>query len=121
MHWRGRGGGPQPARAWRGRARKADAVLAAVDSAALTESALMDWTLLRAANQFWMLSEPERATAFLRTIRNRVTDTGPRTTLDALSATFAMNAGNVGHAVKVAAEVLASPEADDQAVAWAAR
>ncbi len=106
--------------AWQGRGREADAVLAAVDSAALTEPALMDWTLLRAANQFWMLSEPERATAFLRTIRNRVTDTGPRTTLDALSATFAMNAGNVRHAVKVAREVLASPAADDQAVAWAA-
>jgi len=106
--------------AWQGRGREADAVLADVDSTALTESALMDWTLLRAANQFWMLSEPERATAFLRTIRNRVTDSGPRTTLDALSATFAMNAGNVGHAVKVAGAVLASPSADDQAVAWAA-
>ncbi|OBG27848.1 AAA family ATPase [Mycobacterium sp. 852002-51057_SCH5723018] len=106
--------------AWRGRGREADAVLAAVDPTALAEPALMDWTLLRAANQFWMLSEPERATAFLRTIRNRVADEGPRTTLDALSATFAMNAGNVGHAVKVTGEVLASPSADDQAVAWAA-
>lgn len=106
--------------AWQGRGREADELLAAVDSAALTEPALMDWTLLRAANQFWMLSEPERATAFLRTTRNRITDAGPRTTLDALSATFAMNAGNVGHAVKVAGEVLASPSADDQAVAWAA-
>jgi hypothetical protein len=106
--------------AWQGRGRETDAVLAAVDSTALTEPALMDWTLLRAANQFWMLSEPERATAFLRTVRNRVTDAGPRTTLDALGATFAMNAGNVGHAVKLANEVLASPSADDQAVAWAA-
>ncbi|OBJ02381.1 AAA family ATPase [Mycobacterium sp. 1482292.6] len=106
--------------AWQGRGREADSVLADVDSSALTEAALMDWALLRAANQFWMLSEPERATAFLRTVRNRVTDTGPRTTLDALSATFAMNAGNVGHAVKVAGDVLASPSADDQAVAWAA-
>ncbi|MGO9381871.1 MAG: AAA family ATPase [Mycobacterium sp.] len=106
--------------AWQGRGREADAVLADVDSAALAEPALMDWTLLRAANQFWMLSEPERAAAFLRTIRNRVTDAGPRLTLDALSATFAMNAGNVGHAVRVAGEVLASPSADDQAVAWAA-
>jgi energy-coupling factor transporter ATP-binding protein EcfA2 len=106
--------------AWRGRGREADAVLAAVDTTALAEPALMDWTLLVAANQFWMLSEPERATAFLRTIRSRVTDAGPRSTLDALSATFAMNAGNVGHAVKVAGEVLASPSADDQAVAWAA-
>ena len=105
---------------FQGRGREADAVLAAVDFSALTESALMDWTLLQAANQFWMLSEPERATAFLRTIRNRVTDAGPRLTLDALSATFAMNAGNVGHAVKVAREVLSSPSADDQAVAWAA-
>jgi hypothetical protein len=106
--------------AWQGRGREADAVLAEVDSAALAEPALMDWTLLRAANQFWMLSEPERATAFLRTIRNRVSDAGPRTTLDALSATFAMNAGNVEYAVKIAREVLESPSADDQAVAWAA-
>lgn len=105
---------------WQGRGREADALLAEVDAAALAEPALMDWALLRAANQFWMLSEPERATAFLRTIRNRVTDPGPRTTLDALSATFAMNAGNVGYAVKVAGEVLDSPSADDQAVAWAA-
>jgi energy-coupling factor transporter ATP-binding protein EcfA2 len=106
--------------AWQGRGREADAVLAEVDSAALAEPALMDWALLRAANQFWMLSEPERATAFLRTIRNRIADAGPRTTLDALSATFAMNAGNVGYAVKIAGEVLDSPSADDQAVAWAA-
>lgn len=105
--------------AWQGRGREADAVLADVDSTGLTEAALMDWALLRAANQFWMLSEPERATAFLRTVRNRVADAGPRTTLDALSATFAMNAGNVGHAVKVADEVLTSSSADDQAVAWA--
>lgn len=105
--------------AWQGRGREADALLADVDSTGLTEAALMDWALLRAANQFWMLSEPERATAFLRTVRNRVADAGPRTTLDALSATFAMNAGNVGHAVKVAGDVLAAPSADDQAVAWA--
>ncbi len=106
--------------AWQGRGREADAVLAAVDSAALPEPDLMAWTLLRAANQFWMLSEPERATAFLQTIRNRITDAGPRTTLDALSATFAMNAGNVEHAVEIGRQVLASPSADDQAVAWAA-
>ncbi|MGD1279895.1 AAA family ATPase [Mycobacterium seoulense] len=106
--------------AWQGRGREADAVLAGVDPSGLTEAALMDWALLRAANQFWMLSEPERATAFLRTIRSRFSDAGARTTLAALSATFAMNAGNVGHAVKVAGEVLATPGADDQAVAWAA-
>jgi hypothetical protein len=106
--------------AWQGRGREADAVLDAVDSATLDEPDLMAWTLLRAANQFWMLSEPERATAFLRTIRNRVSSAGDRTTLDALSATFAMNAGNVGHAVDMGREVLASPSADDQAVAWAA-
>jgi tetratricopeptide (TPR) repeat protein len=106
--------------AFQGRGREADALLAAVDSAALSEPELMAWTQLRAANQFFMLGEPERATAFLRTIRNRVTDAGPRTTLDALSATFAMNAGNVGRAVEIARGVLASPSADDQAVAWAA-
>jgi tetratricopeptide (TPR) repeat protein/energy-coupling factor transporter ATP-binding protein EcfA2 len=106
--------------AFQGRGRDAEALLAAVDAAALSEPELMSWTLLRAANQFFMLSEPERATAFLRTIRNRIPDAGPRVTLDALSATFAMNAGNLGHAVDMAREVLASPAADDQAVAWAA-
>jgi hypothetical protein len=106
--------------AWQGRGRDAEAVLSEVDPARLNDADLMAWALPRAANQFWMLSEPERATAFLRTIRNRVAEAGPRITLDALSATFAMNAGNVGHAVKVAHAVLASPSADDQAVAWAA-
>ncbi len=106
--------------AWQGRGREAEAALSAVDPAALTEPELMAWTLLRAANQFWMLSEPERATAFLRTVRNRITDPASLTTLQALSATFAMNAGNVGHAVEVARGVLASESADDQAVAWAA-
>ena len=105
--------------AFQGRGREADAVLAEVDPAALSEPELIAWTLLRAANQFFMLGEPERATAFLRTIRNRVTDAGPRVTLDALSATFAMNAGSVGRAVDIAQGVLASPSADDQAVAWA--
>jgi len=77
-------------------------------------------TIMRMAEIYDLLSEPERATAFLRTIRNRVADAGPRITLDALSATFAMNAGNVGYAVKIAGEVLDSPSAGDQAVAWAA-
>jgi hypothetical protein len=102
-----------------GRGRDADAVLTEVDSAALSEPELIAWALVRAANQFFMLGEPERATAFLRTIRGRITDAGPRLTLDALGATFAMNAGSVGRAVGIAGGVLASPSADDQAVAWA--
>lgn len=106
--------------AFQGRGREAEELLAAVDSAALPEEELMRWTLLRAANQFFMLSEPERATAFLLTIRNRVADVGPRLTLDALSATFAMNAGNIEGAVEIAHRVLDSPAVDDQAVAWAA-
>ncbi|KUI04359.1 AAA family ATPase [Mycobacterium sp. IS-3022] len=106
--------------AWQGRGRDADAVLAEVDSAALSEHELMAWALPRAANQFWMLSEPERATAFLRATRNRVSSPMARTTLDALSATFAMNAGSVSRAVELADEVLRSPAADDTAVGWAA-
>jgi len=105
--------------AWQGRGRDADAVLADVDPAALTEAELMAWALPRAANQFWMLSEPERATAFLQTTRGRVTTPTARTTLDALSATFAMNAGSPTRAMQVATEVLASPDADDTAVGWA--
>ncbi|HEX2213185.1 MAG TPA: AAA family ATPase [Mycobacterium sp.] len=106
--------------AWQGRGREADAVLGEVDAAALTETELMAWALPRAANQFWMLSEPERATAFLRATRNRVSSPTAQTTLDALSATFAMNAGNPKRAKEIADEVLASPSADDTAVGWAA-
>ena len=62
----------------------------------------MAWALPRAANQFWMLSEPERATAFLQATRNRLTSATAQTTLDALSATFAMNAGNPGRAMQIA-------------------
>ncbi|HCN1198519.1 TPA: hypothetical protein N6M16_004999, partial [Escherichia coli] len=52
---------------WQGRGREADAVLAAVNPAELTETELMAWAIPRAANRFWMLNEPERATAFLQT------------------------------------------------------
>ena len=88
--------------AWQGRGREADEVLAAVDPDGLSDTELMAWALPRAANQFWMLSEPERATAFLQTTRNRVTSPVARTTVDALSATFAMNAGRPGRAMEIA-------------------
>src|SRR6478736_6114944 len=100
--------------------RAADAVLADVDPSTLSETELIAWALPRAANQFWMLSEPERATAFLRTTRGRVSTPVAQTTLDALSATFAMNAGSPNRAKQIADEVLASPAADDTAVGWAA-
>jgi len=106
--------------AWQGRGREADEVLAAVDPATLSDTELMAWALPRAANQFWMLSQPERATAFLQTTRNHVTSPAARTTVDALSATFAMNAGRPGRAMELAEEVLASPDADDTAVGWSA-
>jgi hypothetical protein len=106
--------------AWQGRGRDADAVLDEVDPSALSETELMAWALPRAANQFWMLSEPERATAFLQATRNRVTSPSARTTLDALSATFAMNAGSPARAKQIADEVLSSQAADDTAVGWAA-
>ncbi len=106
--------------AWQGRGREADSVLAKVDAAALSEDEVMAWALPRAANQFWMLSEPERATAFLQNTRKRISTTAARLTLDALSATFAMNAGNVARALEIAGGVLDDPEAEDMAVAWAA-
>ena len=106
--------------AWQGRGRDADAVLAEVDPTTLTDTELMSWALPRAANQFWMLGEPERATAFLKTTRARVTSSIARTTLDALSATFAMNAGSPSRAMDVATTVLASPDADDTAIGWSA-
>jgi tetratricopeptide (TPR) repeat protein len=106
--------------AWQGRGREADEVLAAVDADVLAETDVMAWALPRAANQFWMLSQPTQAVAFLQTVRNRVSGPGPRATLDALAATFVMNAGTPLRALRLADEVLASPYADDVAVGWAA-
>ncbi len=105
--------------AWQGRGREADATLAEVDPAGLTEEQLMAWALPRAANQFWMLSEPERAVIFLQNVRGRVGSASSRITLDALSGTFAMNAGNVRRALEIADEVLSQPDAPEMAVAWA--
>ncbi len=104
---------------WQGRGREADSVLAGVDVGRMSEDQLMAWALPRAANQFWMLSEPERATTFLQNIRGRLSAASSHSTLDALSATFAMNAGNVHRAVELAATVLDRPDAPDMAVAWA--
>ncbi|MGV9798239.1 AAA family ATPase [Mycobacterium sp. NPDC003449] len=105
--------------AWQGRGREAGAVLDEIDPAGLDEPDLMAWALPRAANQFWMLSEPERATAFLQATQRRVSSAA-RVTLDALSATFAMNSGAPQRAVETAAEVLGAPDADDTAIGWAA-
>ncbi|CAN3130249.1 AAA+ ATPase domain-containing protein [Mycobacterium sp. smrl_JER01] len=106
--------------AWQGRGREADAVLGEIDPAALTEEELLAWALPTAANQFWMLSEPERATAFLHSTRGKMRTAAARITLDALAATFSMNAGNLVRASELARDVLASPDADDTAVGWAA-
>jgi hypothetical protein len=106
--------------AWQGRGRDADAVLAAVNPEGLSPSELIAWALPRAANQFWMLSEPERATAFLQTIRGRISAPTAQATLDALAGTFAMNAGTPLRTLRIAGEVLASPHADEVAVGWAA-
>lgn len=105
---------------WQGRGREADNVLAAVDPAQLSEEQMMAWALPRAANQFWMLSEPERATTFLQNVRRKVGERSSHITLDALSATFSMNAGNVRRAIEVADEVLTHSDAPDMAVAFAA-
>ncbi len=106
--------------AWQGRGREAGAVLAAVDPDQLSQSELIAWALPRAANQFWMQDEPERATAFLQTTRNQIEVPTARATVDALAATFAMNAGTPLRALRIAEEVLASPHADEVAVGWAA-
>jgi len=106
--------------AWQGHGREADAVLAAVDPEQLSQSELIAWALPRAANQFWMLSEPERAMAFLQTTRNRISAPTAQATVDALTATFAMNAGTPLRTLRIAGEVLASPHADEVAVGWAA-
>ncbi|MGH3558134.1 MAG: AAA family ATPase, partial [Mycobacterium sp.] len=106
--------------AWQGRGREAGALLAAVDPDQLSQNELMAWALPRAANQFWMLSEPERATAFLQTTRSRISTPTALATVDALAATFAMNSGTPLRALRIAGEVLASPHADEVAVGWAA-
>ena len=106
--------------AWQGRGREAADVLGGVDPASLTESELMAWALPSAANQFWMLNEPERATAFLRTTRGHVSSGPAVATVDALLGTFAMNAGSPERAMELSGAVLASADADDQAIGWAA-
>ena len=106
--------------AWQGRGREADAVLAASIPPDLSEPELMAWAVPRAANQFWMLGEPEKATAFLQTIRNRVTEPAARTALDALTATFAMNAGNLAARDHAGRRCAGRAGRRRMAVAWAA-
>ncbi|WP_422745548.1 AAA family ATPase [Mycobacterium sp. WMMD1722] len=109
--------------AWQGRGREADAVLADIDGGqdenTLSEPDLLAWALPRAANQFWMLSEPERATAFLRTVRGRVGSSTAQSTIDALSSTFAMNSGLPAAAMELVTKVLSREDADATAVGWA--
>jgi hypothetical protein len=103
-----------------GRGREADAILADVDTSSMSEAQTMAWAMPRAANQFWMLNEPERAVIFLHNVRRQLGEKSSHLTLDALSGTFAMNAGNIRKAVEIADEVLSHDDAPDDAVAWAA-
>lgn len=105
---------------WQGRGRDADEVLNPVDPDSLSEWDLTAWTLPKAANRFWMLSESRDAVSYLADMRTRVSEPAAYHTLDALAATFAMNCGEPDRAVRVASVVLESPAALDLAVAWAA-
>ena len=105
---------------WLGRGPDADQVLTPVDPATLSEWDLTAWTLPKAANQFWMLNQPEAAADFLYAMRDRVSEPAAVATIDALVATFAMNSGDPRRAMEIAAEVLGSPASQDLAVAWAA-
>jgi len=106
--------------AWLGRGREADDVLEPVDPDHLSEWELTAWAVPKAANRFWMLNEPQQAIDFLCVTRARVTDPAALTMIDALAATFAMNAGKPQQAVTIALGVLNSSCAQDIAVAWAA-
>lgn len=103
-----------------GRGTEADTVLGDIDVSGANERDVMAWALPRATNQFWMLSEPERAAEFLDTVRGRVSTATAHATLDALAATFAMNVGTPDRALLLARAVLSTPAADDTAVGWAA-
>jgi DNA-binding NarL/FixJ family response regulator len=105
---------------WQGRGRDADEILDPVDPDTLSEWDLTAWTLPKAANRFWMLSESREAVAYLADMRSRISEPGAFHTLDALAATFAMNCGELDRAVRVASVVLESAQAQDLAVAWAA-
>ncbi|MDZ4264545.1 MAG: helix-turn-helix transcriptional regulator, partial [Mycobacterium sp.] len=105
---------------WQGRGRDADDVLVPVDPDTLSQWDLMAWTLPKAANRFWMLSESAEAVAYLAEMRARISEPAALHTIDALAATFATNSGEPARAVEVAAKVLAADDAQDLAVAWAA-
>ncbi|HYZ69304.1 MAG TPA: LuxR C-terminal-related transcriptional regulator, partial [Mycobacterium sp.] len=105
---------------WLGRGHDADKVLSQVDPDTLSEWDLTAWTVPKAANQFWMLDQPEAAVDFLYAMRDRVFEPAAVATIDALVATFAMNSGDLLRAVEVAAKVLDSPDSQELAIAWAA-
>jgi len=105
---------------WLGRGPDAEDVLNPVEPDSLSEWDLTAWTLPKAANQFWMLDQPEAAVDFLYAMRDRISEPAAVATLDALVATFAMNSGDPRRAVEIAAEVLDSSASQDLAVAWAA-
>src|SRR5690349_4323017 len=85
---------------WLGRGLDAEKVLNPVDPDSLSEWDLTAWTLPKAANQFWMLDQPEAAVDFLYAMRDRISEPAAVATLDALVATFAMNSGDPRRAVR---------------------
>jgi hypothetical protein len=105
---------------WLGRGPDVEQVLNPVDPDSLSEWDLTAWMVPKAANQFWMLDQPQAAVDFLYAMRDRVAEPAAVATIDALAATFAMNAGDPLRALEIAAKVLDSPDSQELAIAWAA-
>lgn len=106
--------------AWQGRGAEADEVLTAVDPSTLSTDDLVAWALPKTANQFWMRGDSAAARTVLAEVRARVGEHAAAGALDALAATFALNAGELTDARATAGDILARPGAGDLAVAWAA-
>ena len=95
-------------------------MLTAVDPGTLSTDDLVAWALPKTANQFWMRGDSAAARTVLAEVRARVGEHAAAGALDALAATFALNAGELTEARATAGDILARPGAGDLAVAWAA-
>ena len=78
-------------------------------------------TIMRAANLFWSLRRPSEGERVLREAEHAAVSAGPGSLeLRGLQAAFAYHLARPREAVETGEEVLASPEASDMALAWAA-
>lgn len=105
---------------WQGRPADSEAVLAKFDPDDLDELQLVRWGTPRASHLFWAMGDVQRAHDVLDLVWQRTEHPVLKLFVQAAAAAMAVHENKIDEGISAALEVLADPQAPNQAVEFAA-